>query len=66
MQAEDCCKPSWSGRLWLKPPSGKRNQAQGIYGATAWVQRAIAAYEAGHVTPAALWLRAVVMPVSVP
>ncbi|XGW00971.1 MAG: DNA N-6-adenine-methyltransferase (plasmid) [Leptolyngbya sp. BL-A-14] len=57
-QVEDGLQQSWSGRLWLNPPYGKRNHAQKTYGATVWVLRAIAEYEAGHVTQAVLWLRA--------
>ncbi|XGV94421.1 MAG: DNA N-6-adenine-methyltransferase (plasmid) [Leptolyngbya sp. BL-A-14] len=55
---DDGLQQPWWGRLWLNPPYGKCNHAKGIYGATAWVQRAIAAYEAGQVTQAVLWLRA--------
>jgi hypothetical protein len=47
----------WFGRVWLNPPYGRCNHAQGIYGATAWIKRAIAEYRAGHVTEAVLWLR---------
>jgi hypothetical protein len=57
-QLDDGLQQPWFGRLWLNPPYGKRNHVQGIYGATAWVQRAIKEYEAGHVTQAVLWLRA--------
>jgi hypothetical protein len=57
-QVEDGLQQPWFGRLWLNPPYGKRNHAQKTYGATVWVQRAIAAYQAGHVMQAVLWLRA--------
>lgn len=57
-QQDDGLQQHWCGRLWLNPPYGKRNHAQKTYGATAWVQRAIAEYEAGRVTQAVLWLRA--------
>ncbi|MBD2038246.1 hypothetical protein H6F76_25160 [Leptolyngbya sp. FACHB-321] len=57
-QAENGLQQSWFGRLWLNPPYGKRNHAKKTYGATVWVQRAIAEYQAGHITQAVLWLRA--------
>lgn len=57
-QADDGLQQPWWGKLWLNPPYGKCNHAKGIHGTTAWVQRAIADYEAGRVTQAVLWLRA--------
>ncbi|XGV94268.1 MAG: DNA N-6-adenine-methyltransferase (plasmid) [Leptolyngbya sp. BL-A-14] len=56
-KADNGLRLPWFGRLWLNPPYGKRNYVQGIYGATAWVERAIHEYQAGQVTEAVLWLR---------
>ncbi|MBD1908972.1 DNA N-6-adenine-methyltransferase [Leptolyngbya sp. FACHB-8] len=58
-QEQDGMVQPWKGRMWLNPPYGQRkSKPVKVYGASAWIERAIAEYKAGNVHQAVLWLRA--------
>lgn len=54
---DDGFNRDWHGRLWLNPPYGHPKPKLGIHGAGDWIQKAIAAYDAGNVTQAVLLVR---------
>jgi hypothetical protein len=54
MQQEWRCS---TGGMWLNPPYGMRNKAKGIYGASDWIEKAIASYDAGLIPWAVLLVR---------
>ena len=56
-QEEDGFNKDWHGRLWLNPPYGPRSKANNIYGAGAWMEKAIAQFDAGNVIEGFLLLR---------
>lgn len=53
--AEDGFNKPWYGRLWLNPPYGIKGKSN--HGASEWILKAIAHYEAGEVTQAVLLVR---------
>ncbi|MGI0488881.1 DNA N-6-adenine-methyltransferase [Pantanalinema rosaneae CENA516] len=56
-QAEDGMQQNWWGRVWLNPPYGRCSNELNIYGATAWMQKAITEFESGRVDQAILLVR---------
>lgn len=54
---DDGIQHRWTGRLWLNPPYGQRSKTKGIYGASVWIEKALAEYQAGNVTSAILLVR---------
>lgn len=56
-QDDDGMQQAWAGRVWLNPPYGKRNQKQRVYGATAWILKALSEFDMGHIEQAVLLVR---------
>lgn len=53
--AHDGFNKPWSGRMWLNPPYGIKGK--GNHGAGAWIEKAIAHYQAGNVSQVMLLVR---------
>lgn len=54
---DDGMQCPWFENIFLNPPYGRKNRAEGIYGANAWTTKATLEYEVGNVKQAILLLR---------
>ena len=54
---DDAFYKNWEGRIWLNPPYGQRNFEEGIYGASAWLNKCFYNYKYGDISEAIILAR---------